>query len=113
MRALTVPWSKTSLDDKIQMHEATSNCFYCACDYDHSHNRLWSSVGPTCIVDTLLELTKLFDVSVGNTKRTQATKMIEADTLNVKNATGCSICSKHFHANVGTVPWSLTQDWRL
>ena len=66
---------KTGLDANIHKHIAHSACFDFLCDYDYYNNRLWSSLGPKFVIEMLVELTKLYDEFIANTKNTGSTRI--------------------------------------
>jgi hypothetical protein len=74
----------TGLADKINKHVPNSTSFYCVCDYDPTQNRLWYDIGPNCIVDWRVELTKLSDERI--TKMRQDAWEMTADNLIQDNA---------------------------
>ena len=86
----------TGLTDKTQTHVPTSACFYFVCDYSAPCNWLCYGIRPNCIVDLLVELTKLSDECIAKMKNHQEMKMTAEDLTNFKNSTHCSICSQPF-----------------
>ena len=61
----------TGLTDTTHNHVPNSACVYFVCDYDPTQNRLWYDIGPTCIVNMLVELTKLSDERITKRKKNQ------------------------------------------
>ena len=87
---------KTGSDNKIQNHVANSVRFYFLCDYAHSKNKLWSSVGANCIVEMLVEQTRLSDDRIAKWKKHKDMKMTANDIKSV-NYVSCTTSDTVFH----------------
>ena len=62
------------------------------CDYDHSQNRLWSSVGPKRIVEMAVALALLSDDCIARMKNNEDMKMTADEIKSFNSVTCCYIC---------------------
>ena len=84
----------TGLPDKTHKHAPNSACFYLVRDHDSSQNRLEYYIGENCIVDMLVEMTKISDRCIEQMQNNQHMVMSAEDMMDFMNATHCSICEE-------------------
>ena len=82
----------TGLKDKTRKYIPNSACFYLVCDHDPSQNRLEYYIGENCILDMLIEMTKISDKCIEQMKKNKKMVMSAEDMMDSRHATHCSIC---------------------
>ena len=76
----------TGLADISHKHVPNSKCFFFVCEYGPTQNRLCYDIGPNCIVNMRVGLTKLSDECITKMRNSPEMKMTE-DRNTCKNAT--------------------------
>ena len=93
----------TGLKDKTRKYIPNSACFYLVCDHDPSQNRLEYYIGENCILDMLIEMTKISDKCIEQMKKNKKMVMSAEDMMDFRNATHCSICEEPFDKTKNSV----------